>query len=126
MNSWNFVGRLGRDAELKSVKDDQVLNFSVALDIGYGSTKSTLWVACALWGKRAAALAPCLRKGTQVGITGEAGARSYTKGDGSLGFDVTCRVGNVTLVGNKLNDHAQDPKPVDPPPAAGGMDDIPF
>ena len=50
MNSCVFVGRLGRDAELKNVNDSSLLVFNVASDVGFGDKKNTIWVECNLWG----------------------------------------------------------------------------
>ena len=39
MNNCVFVGRLGRDSELKNVNDSSLLVFNVASDVGYGDKK---------------------------------------------------------------------------------------
>ena len=52
MNTCTFVGRLPRDAQLKDVGVNKVCNFSIASDVGFGDKKKTLWIECAMWGKR--------------------------------------------------------------------------
>ena len=69
-NSISFVGRLGRDAEIKQIGDSSVCKFSVASDVGFGDKKITNWFFCDLWGKRGDALCQYLAKGTQVFIIG--------------------------------------------------------
>lgn len=67
-----LTGRLGKDAELKTLQNDtQVCSWSMAYDTGYGDKKKSHWVKCALFGKRAASLAPHLTKGALVEVTGE-------------------------------------------------------
>lgn len=95
MNVGIFVGRLGKDAELKQFDGKNVINFSVAVDIGYGDKKDTLWVDCAKWGEKTGIIA-YLKKGQQVAVQGEIGLRKW---DG--GATVTLRVGNVELLGGK-------------------------
>ncbi len=97
------VGRLGRDAELRHLQSGEaVLNFSVACDgQKKGNEKTTTWLNCALWGKRAESLAPRLTKGTSVGISGTLSEREYTTKSGEVRRDLECRVDDVTFAGSK-------------------------
>lgn len=94
MNSCNFTGRLPRDAELKEVGENKVCNFTVASDVGYGDNKKTLWIECAIWGKKGEALNGYLKKGQQVFIDGELSSREYEK-DGVNKTVFTLRVNNL-------------------------------
>lgn len=96
MNSWNFTGNLGQDCRVGNVGGTPVVNFSVASTSGFGDKKVTTWVDCALWGNRGTALQPYLTKGQKVAITGEHSTREH---DGKT--YTTCRVDNVTLIGDK-------------------------
>ncbi len=54
-------GRVGQDAELKSVGDTTVCSFSVAhTEKVYNATPSekTIWVSCNVWGERGEKLKP--------------------------------------------------------------------
>ena len=102
MNSWNFTGNLGQDCRAGNVGGTAVVNFSVASTSGYGDKKVTTWVDCALWGNRATALQQYLTKGQKVAITGEHGTRDH---DGKT--YTTCRVDNVTLIGDKQDSQQQ-------------------
>jgi len=64
MNSCTFVGRIGRDPELKQVGENDLLSFSLASDTGFGDNKKTIWLDCSIWGKRAKSFQPHLKKGT--------------------------------------------------------------
>ena len=77
-NSIQFVGRLGKDPELKTVGQSQVLEFSICNTTGYKDKECQNWFQAKYWGKRGEALAPHLSKGKQVFISGELTLRKYT------------------------------------------------
>jgi single-strand DNA-binding protein len=99
MNTAQFAGRLGRNADLKNTGRDSVCNFSIAVDVGWGDKKRTLWVSCALWGERAEKLAQYLTKGTSVTVSGDVDLRQFDKKDGTAGAEITLNVQRVTLQG---------------------------
>ena len=106
----SFIGRLTRDSEFKNFGDNQVCNFSVATDSGYGDKKITQFVDCALWGNRSEKIHTWLIKGKQVVVYGDIGIREYDKKDGSRGFALTCRVTELEFVGKKDEDtYKSDP-----------------
>jgi single-strand DNA-binding protein len=95
MKQITIAGRTGKAGELRHTQGgDSVLSFSVAVDDGYGDKKSTMWFDCSVWGKRAAALAPHIGKGTALGLTGDLGRREH-EGKTYL----TIRVNELTLQG---------------------------
>lgn len=133
MNVWSFTGRLGRDAEVRHLPNgDAVASFSVAVDFGYGDKKGTIWPRCAMFGKRAEALSPYLKKGTQVAISGELSEREYKNKDGEEVVSLDLRVNDLTLVGGKPEGQAAAPAPAKPAAKPGKSkmddfdDDIPF
>lgn len=101
MNVFTAVGRIGRDAEVRSTQNGtSVAGFPLAVDVGFGDKKSTLWCDASIWGKRAeGGLIQYLVKGQQVAVSGEIGTREFQKRDGSPGFAVTLRVNEIDLVG---------------------------
>jgi single-strand DNA-binding protein len=65
-------GNLGRDPELRTTQGgEDILNFSVGVQQGWGDRASTNWFRCSVWGKRAKTLADKLRKGSRVFVVGE-------------------------------------------------------
>ena len=65
-------GNLGRDAELRTTRDNQkVCSFNVGVRNGFGREAGSVWYRCTLWGKAAEAFAPSLLKGTKVFVSGE-------------------------------------------------------
>jgi len=80
MNLGIFGGRLGRDSELNHVAsmNEDVCNFSIAVDVGTKNNPKTLWVECALFGKRAQVLQPYLKKGLKVTVQGRISLEEFT------------------------------------------------
>lgn len=117
MNTGTFAGRLGRNADLR--QGDQpsksVCNFSVAVNVGWGDKKRTLWVGCAIWGERAEKLAQYLTKGTAVAVSGDVDLRQYEKKDGTAGAEITCNVQRLTLQGGGEEREDEQAKPVKTP-----------
>jgi single-strand DNA-binding protein len=94
------TGRLGKDAELRSLNSgDKILSFSVGSDIGYGDKKQTIWLDCSIFGARGEKLAQYLTKGSQVTVIGEFGQRSYQNKQGETVSAVTVKVMDVALQG---------------------------
>jgi len=100
MNNINAIGRLTRNAELKFTADGKpVINFSLAVDVGWGDRKHTVFYGCSLW-RNPEALHPYLTKGKQVGITGEPDLRLWEKNE-KHGAEITVNCSDVTLIGSK-------------------------
>lgn len=72
------VGRIGKDAELRYTQEGTaVSNFSLAVEVGWGERKKTLWLDCALWGKQADSLTKYLTKGKMIAILGQLDVRAW-------------------------------------------------
>ena len=101
MNLATFAGRIGRDAEVRQTNKDSVTGFSLAVDVGYGDSKRTLWVACSMWGTRGEKVAPYLTKGSSVTVSGDVDIRQYDGKDGTPKAELTLNVQRLTLQGSK-------------------------
>jgi len=113
-NNCFFVGRLGADATLRmTTSGTAVLSWSMAVDVGYGDRRETLWIDCALFGQRAESLQQHLRKGRQVAVVGEIGLRQYTTRDGQHRATLTLRVEDLALLGGgeRREQQAQQTQP---------------
>ncbi|HVZ26750.1 MAG TPA: single-stranded DNA-binding protein [Sediminibacterium sp.] len=102
------IGNLGRDATVNTVNGKNVINFTVAHTEKYrdaqGTQKErTTWVDCAYWTDRTA-VAPYLKKGTQVYAEGQPDVRTYTTQDGRNGASLTLRVLSVQLLGTRTSE----------------------
>jgi len=102
------IGNLGKDAIVNNVNGKNVINFTVAhterfKDAQGNQKDKTTWVDCAYWTDRTA-VAPYLKKGTQVFVEGAPDVRSYTTQDGRQGATITLRIQSVQLLGSRNNE----------------------
>lgn len=139
LNLCVFVGRLGRDPELKHFPSgDAHCSASIAVskkwkDKQSGETKEhTVWVPLALNGKTAELFAQYARKGSQLRVNGEFSTRKFTKDNVEQTF-TEIRVQDFQLLGARPDGAAPAPAPAAaraPAPAGGGYggpdSDIPF
>jgi len=102
------IGNLGKDCITNSVSGKNVINFSVAhtekvRDQQGNQKDKTIWVDYAYWTEKTA-IAPYLKKGTQVYVEGTPDIRTYPKTDGTTGVSLTLRVFSVQLLGSRPNE----------------------
>ena len=130
MNQGTFVGRLGKDAELKYLPSGKaVCNFSIAVDVGYGDNKSTMWTEGVLWEKRAESLAQYLTKGKMIAISGSIELRVWTnKNTNEAQGTIRVNVRELTLCGGgkQQEENSTAPRPAVPASAPISDEDIPF
>jgi len=104
------IGNLGRDCTVNNVNGRTVINFSVAHTERYRDSTTgelkpkTIWVECAYWTEKTA-IAPYLKKGTQVYAEGTPDTRSYTTQSGENKISLTLRIQNVQLLGSRPSDN---------------------
>ncbi len=144
MSTMTFVGRLGRDGELRYLPDGSaVMNLAVAYNYGrkgQDGKKPSQWVDCAIFGKRAEAMAQYLVKGTQLFLVlDDVHVNQFTKADGTQSASLKGVVQKIDFVGSapqqsapaQQQQRAQAPAPKPqqaPPPAFDDFDtdSIPF
>ena len=107
----NIIGlvTLGRDSELKyAPTGTAILEFSGAYNTGYGDKKETMWLRCAIYGKKGEALQQHLTKGSKIVINGdELKLTTYQKQDGTQGASMQCTVNNIEFAGGQNTGHSQ-------------------
>ena len=80
LNQCNFIGRLGRDPELKVIgTGNSVCNFTIACGWKTKEKEGTEWVNVVAWGKLAEICGQYLHKGSKVFISGKQVTRSWDK-----------------------------------------------
>lgn len=136
MHIGTFAGFIGKDAELKSLPSgDSVCNFSIGVSTGTKDKPGTLWVSCALFGKRADSLHSYLRKGSPVTVSGDIDLRTWiSQQSGQAGGSIECRVDKLTFGGKSSNNDngsyqeapAVAPAPQQSPAAAASTQAVDF
>jgi single-strand DNA-binding protein len=96
-------GRVGNDAEVKSVGDNTVCSFSVAHTeklYGPNPSEKVIWITCSIWGERGVKLAPHILKGTFVVVEGSGGVNAYlNKNTGAAEAVIRCMVNSLEFGG---------------------------
>jgi single-strand DNA-binding protein len=131
------IGHLGKDCETRTVNGKNVINFNVASsekwkDAEGNQKEKTTWINAQYWTDRTA-IAPYLKKGTQVYIEGTPSIREWSTNDKS-GVSLECRVGMVQLLGSAKEGQegvsaapaAAQAKPAGSPAMPVTDDDLPF
>jgi len=136
-----IIGYLGRDGVVNNANGKSVINFSVAhtetwKDLQTGEKKSsTIWMNCSYFTDKTA-IAPYLKKGTQVYVEGKPTARAYTS-NGQNYASLELQVQKVQLLGgNNQESHQSQPAQQSMPQHPAGFepvnnvenpaDDLPF
>jgi single-strand DNA-binding protein len=120
-------GRVGSDAELKTVGDTTVCSFSIAhTEKVYGSTpgEKTIWINCSLWGERSIKLAPFVTKGTYIVAEGSGTVNAFMKNGEPVGM-INCRITSLEFGGKPTAEPIQHTAT----PPVGKLDlgeDLPF
>lgn len=137
MNIAILTGNLGRDPELRQHNGDNILNFAIGVQTGTRDKPDTMWVDCALWGKRATSLQPYLAKGNRVTVSGPIRLEEYQAKDGTTKTRLRLSVDQLDLPpkgsdqsSTQPSQHQQDKANGYQPQASSSPadmdDDIPF
>jgi single-strand DNA-binding protein len=102
MVKMQVIGHLGQDATVNNVNGKSVINFSVAHSEKYKNkdgleVNKSIWVSAAYWTDRTA-IAPYLKKGTQVYLEGVPEAKTYTNKNNETLPQLNVRVVSLTLL----------------------------
>jgi len=105
------IGRIGKDADLRTVNGTAVSTFSLAVDVGWSESKKTLWLDCSLWGKQAESLTKHLTKGKTIGILGQLDLRVWvSKQDDTPNGAIQVKVSELMLVTSPLAERSAEPR----------------
>ncbi len=86
MNNIVLLGRLTKDAEIRSTQSGKVVaSFTLAVDRPYtqNGKKEADFIACQIWGKSAEILGKSVHKGQRVLLEGRLQIRQYTDKNGN-------------------------------------------
>ena len=102
LNVCTFSGNTGGECELRYMPDGKpVAAFNLAVNNGYGDKKSTFWVRCQIYGKRAETLSPMISKGTKLMVSGSLAPREWTDKEGKVHTSLDMNVNELEFAGSK-------------------------
>lgn len=108
MNKVNIIGRLGKDSELRTAGETKALNFSIAVNDGFGDKQKSYFFDVVLFGKSAESLAQYLIKGTQIGVAGKLVQEKWQDQNGNNRYAVKIVADSydgINLLGVKNNNN---------------------
>jgi len=120
-NNCHFIGNIGRDCDVRETQSGtSVATFPMAVETGWGDKKTTSWIRCNLFGKRAeGGLIQYLVKGTQVAVSGSLKVDKYTDKEGIEKTSVDLMVDDIALIGKRPE--AQEHQPSRATPREGSQ-----
>ena len=131
LNQCNFIGRLGKDPECKTLNNGTMLtSFSIACgeqwrDKATGEKKEkTEWINCVAFGKTAEIIGEYVKKGQQIYISGKMQTDKYEK-EGQTVYSTKINVNNMEMLGGKQEGQPQPQQPQQQPRQSSGTPNKP-
>lgn len=115
LNKCIFIGRLGRDPEMRYTPSGQpVANFSIAVDESFKNkdgqkVEKTEWVLVVVWGKQAEFCGNYLTKGRLAYVEGKLETRKWTDKDGAEKYTTEIKAERVQGLDSRQNEGQQQP-----------------
>jgi single-strand DNA-binding protein len=116
MNITVISGNVGRDAELRYTPSGvAVADFSVATNRVWTDRNTnerrekTTWFKVTVWGARAESLAPHIKKGNRITVSGEIDCSAYQNQGGEARATLELRADQITFGGG--NNTTSEPQP---------------
>ena len=120
LNLCQFIGRLGRDPEIKYTQSGKaVTNFTIAVN---GYKDDVQWVNCVAWEKLAEICGKYLTKGKQVYVSGRQQTRQWEDQDGNKKYTTEIVIENMQMLGGNRSDNNETQRGPEQTPE----DDIPW
>lgn len=108
MNKWIGTGRLTKDPELRSGKNDTTIcNFTVAVD-RRGKDAGADFIPCVAFNKTAEWIEKYFSKGKMIAIDGRIQTRNWTDDDDEKHYVTELVVDNAEFCGDKGGDGSTD------------------
>lgn len=114
-NKTIIIGRLGCDPVIKTTKSGtSVCTFRIAVNTGWGDSKTTDWYGITVFGKQVEACGKFLSKGSLACVSGSLQLREYESKDGQKRQSLEITADSVTFLNAQTNaehfDNADKPK----------------
>jgi single-strand DNA-binding protein len=104
MQKIEIIGRVGADAQVKDLGQNQVINFSVAVSETYVKNNekvtNTTWYEISKWGNNTA-VAQYIKKGGLIYVSGKINNRAWVKEDGTAQVVNGINAFEIELLGGK-------------------------
>ena len=114
LNSCNFIGRLGRDPEVKfTASGSAICNLALACGDDYmdkntnQKVEKTEWINCVAFGKSGETIAEYCKKGSVLFISGKMQTKKYTDSAGVVKYSTSINVSNFQFLGGKSEGSGQ-------------------
>lgn len=109
MNNVTLLGRIGKDIELKTSKNDKsYATLSIATNDGFGDNQKTNWHNCIAFGKTSEILSQYVHKGDELCVNGSI---EYAKKDDKTFTNVIINNFSFVSGGNKSQPTAEKKEP---------------
>lgn len=108
MNVAIFSGNLGQDAEPRQAGSKTVVGLRLAVTVGFGDSKETMWVDVNVWNDKSGRAA-ALRKGQRIIVQGRLNLRSWQGKDGQTRTNLELNTDSFEYADSKPNGAAPAP-----------------
>lgn len=139
MNNLSLIGRVGGDPEIKSIENRSgektlIADFGLAVYRYHpDEDKRTLWVRVKAFGKPAETIKNHVKRGNQLGVSGELACEEWTDRGGNKKQTWYCKASGVHLIGTRdgasQSNNTQARRPAassHPDEIFGSEEEIPF
>jgi len=79
LNNTSFIGNLAADPIIKTVGEQRVVNFRIAVNEVYKDIETTTWINCSAWNDLADYAVSNLHKGSQVYVSGRLDIKAWDR-----------------------------------------------
>lgn len=127
LNKCILIGRMTKDIEIRHTNSGKAVgSFTLAVDNGYGENKTTDFINCVAWEKKAEFIEKYFGKGRMIVLAGRISTRTWEGEDGRKNYVTEVIVNEVSFAGEKKED-SEDAAPVnDDFVPLDTNDDLPF
>jgi single-strand DNA-binding protein len=137
LNHCTFIGRAGKDPELRYTPSGAaVANLSIACGWKGKDQEGVEWVNCVAYEKLAEIIGEYVKKGTQIFVSGRFTTRKWQDKDGHARYSTEIRLERMQLLGSSPTEERQErptrsaqparraPAPAPAPRTGTGFDDM--
>lgn len=125
MNKVMLLGRLTKDAEIKTINEDKkVATFSLAVNrrLKKEGEPEADFINCVAWNKTAELIEKYITKGRQIAVSGRLNTRSYEDKEGSKRYVTEVIVDEIDFADSKKEEKPEEQQEF----FTGETDDLPF